>query len=245
MRWPRSCFKRHSTPAKAARPLPHSNVPSWTAVGPQSPHPGGAWLSAPDTSNRPNRGHPVSAARPPPGLPGRESPLGSGALPSRILATAAVAAALPSPTRPAESELRGPDRGDPRGHARGGLGDHDPGRPGAAHSPRGSRPMSVARLPAWGRCSAVSAARRHPGPASSRGAFPNLHLSWEWSRCRAREDVRGMAGSPILRAWGRRLAARAGRSRSAARLRSTEQARGARRPRRASSLPAARARPPH
>lgn len=105
--------------------------------------------------------------------------------PAGILATAAVAVALPSPTRSAEPELPGLDRGDPHGHARG-LGVHDPGRPAAAHSPRGSRPMSVARLPAGDVAPrrAATQARKASSPTctcpgSGRDAEP-ARASGEW-----------------------------------------------------------------
>lgn len=155
-----------------------------------------------------------------------------------------LAAALPSPTRSAESELRGLDRVDPRGQP-----NQRPQRPRPRPPPSRTltawEPSYVCRSPpGWGCCSrpprrAATQAReacRAPSPTctcpgSGRDAEP-ARTSREWQCpqfCAPRPEAGGQ---------GRR-------SRSAARLPTTEQARGARRPRRASSLPAARARPPH
>lgn len=278
----------------------------------------------PDTSNRPNRGHPVFSALPPPELLGRESPLGSGALPP--CESASVTPSQPqghlfgsttSPWLPATQQQfeglgllligSGPDPhprrsgpgsaeatsfafssspslappgllpshqlscrhlGDRRGRGRAplphpvsrvraaGTGSRRSSRPNQRpRRPRPRPPLSrtltawepfyVCRSPlGWGCCSrpprrAVTQARearRAPSPTctcpgSGRYAGP-ARMSREWQcpqSCVPRPEAGGQ---------GRR-------SRSAARLPTTEQARGARRPRRASSLPAARARPPH
>lgn len=78
--------------------------------------------------------------------PSRPSPKITSS-PAGISATAAVAAALPSPTGSSKPGPWGQDLGDPQGHA-SVLRVHSLGRQGAAHSPRGRCPMSVTRLPA-------------------------------------------------------------------------------------------------
>lgn len=72
--------------------------------------------------------------------------------------------------------------------------------------PPGSRTLTARALsymyvchspPGWDRCSTAGC---HPGQGGSPGAFPNLHLSWEWSQSPACEGVSRMTVSPILRA---------------------------------------------
>lgn len=72
-----------------------------------------------------------------------------------------------------------------------GTGSRRPSRPSQRprspqSRPPGSRTLTARALsyvrhspPGWDRC---STARCYPGPGGSPGAFPNLHLSWEWSQ---------------------------------------------------------------